>query len=152
MTKQKYLIDTSSFITHKKTLIIFANALPQSYKMSAVVLQELVVGASDANVVKGYEAVRKKLEKERRLVTPDSEDWLIAGKILYTLANKERSKYGRAKGKSKEEINRIIRDSLIARTAKRESCTVVTENVKDFELIKPYCNIKIIRGSYFFEQ
>jgi predicted nucleic acid-binding protein len=150
MAQQKYLIDTSSFIAHKKTHIILNDALPKSYRISAVVLQELIAGASDVNIIKGYEAIRKNLEKEKRLITPDSEDWLIAGKIFYTLINKERSKYGRAKGKSKEEINRIIRDSLIARTAERENCVVVTENIKDFKLIKPYCNIKIIKGSDFF--
>lgn len=150
MSQKRYVIDTCSFITHKKTHLIFEGAFPKQFRMSSVVLQELVAGLKDAQKVKVYEIVRKILEKNKSLLTPNSEDWFIVGKILFSLTNKERSKYGKAKGKNKEEINRIVRDSLIARTAKRENCAIITENVKDFALINPYCKIKIVKGTDFF--
>jgi predicted nucleic acid-binding protein len=150
MSQNLYIIDTSSFIAHKKKHIIFSDEFPRKHRMSAVVLQELVAGLRDSQEVKAVGAIRLKFERDNKIITPDSEDWFMVGKILFSLANKERSKYGKAKGKSKEEINRIVRDSLIARTAKRDNAVVITENVKDFELIKPYCNIEIVKGSDYF--
>lgn len=48
------------------------------------------------------------------------------------------------------EIQRIIRDVLIARTARRAGALLVTDNVRDFERIKPFCNVRLRRVSEYF--
>jgi predicted nucleic acid-binding protein len=146
----KYLIDTSSYITFEQQHLIFKDSHPDSFRLSSVVLQELTVGADDIHLVKAYGIARKKLEQANLLLVPSGEDWFEVGKILYLIQNKDRSRYGRAPKRSKDEVQRIIRDALIARTAKRFGCAIITENTKDFEIIKPYCKVKIIKGSEFF--
>jgi hypothetical protein len=110
---------TSYYITYKKTHLVFSDSYPDSFRMSSIVLQELVVGSSDINTVKGYGIIRKKLERANLLLVPNGEDWFEVGKILYLIQNKDRSRYGRAPKRSKDEVQRIIHDSLIARTAKK---------------------------------
>ena len=48
------------------------------------------------------------------------------------------------------EKHRIISDVLIAVTARRARALVVTDNVKDFERIRSYCDVRIMRGADFF--
>jgi hypothetical protein len=118
--------------------------------MSAVVIQELTAGAKGIHEVNDYEYTRRRYEKEGKLLIPNGEDWFQAGKILYSLINGVRTKTGKAPKLSKDEKQRIVRDVLITRTAKRANCTVVTDNIKDFELIQTYCNVKLIRGKDYF--
>ena len=49
---------------------------------SAVVLQEMTVGAGDSNELKEWEALRKSLEARNLLIVPNGEDWFLAGKVL----------------------------------------------------------------------
>ncbi|MCC6744553.1 MAG: hypothetical protein IT175_11890 [Acidobacteria bacterium] len=48
------------------------------------------------------------------------------------------------------EIQRITRDVLIARTVKREGALLVTENVRDFELIRQFCSVRVKSGREHF--
>lgn len=59
------VFDTNIWIAYKPT------KLPNNLVMSAVVLQELVAGASDRAVLKGLEASRKQYEKEDKLLCPN---------------------------------------------------------------------------------
>lgn len=59
-------------------------------------------------------------------------------------------KAGRITAISKEEQQRILRDVLIARTAKRANVAVVTENVADFEKIRHFCNVRILSSEEIF--
>lgn len=70
------VFDTNIWIAYKPT------NLPKNLVMSAVVLQELVAGASDGTVLKSLEVSRKQYEKEGKLLVPTGEDWYRAGKIL----------------------------------------------------------------------
>ncbi len=120
---------------------------------SAVVLQELTVGSSDNNELKEWEAARKELEKEGLLIVPNGEDWYLAGKVLNSLLRGLKSQNkGKTPKLSPDEKQRIIRDVLIARTVKRENARLVTDNLKDFEMIKRFCNIKLISGEDYFSQ
>lgn len=119
--------------------------------ISSVVLYELVDGANDDSEMELAQALRIAGELEDRIITPTTNDWWEAGKILYRLRQGKKSK---AKGKTPkmfvEEVQRIMRDVIIARTVKRANAILVTDNIKDFKLIKRFCNMKVIGGADFF--
>lgn len=121
--------------------------------MSAVVIQELAAGALDKSRLQELDAARRHYEKEGRLLVPTGEDWWIAGKVLNSLTRVQKSKTrARTIGISKAEQQRILRDVLIARTARRDGVSIVTFNIADFEKIRPYSNVQIIHPSKFFIQ
>ena len=89
--------------------------------------------------------------KDGRLLVPDRDDWIEAGKILNNLLREQGSARG---GKTPKlhpaEKQRIVRDVLIARCAKRAGATLITDNQKDFAAIRRYCNVRIRSGRSFF--
>lgn len=143
MTKD--IFDTCIFISRKE------KAYPKISAMSAVVLQELTTGASDNQETRVFELMRKSYEIRGLLLVPNGEDWFLAGKVLNSLLRGLKSKN---KGKwvklSPDDKQRIIRDVLIARTVKRESARLVTDNIKDFEFIQRFCRINLISGDDYF--
>jgi len=82
--------DTSVFIAYKPV------TLPDGFRMSAVVLQELTAGALDKSEVQYWSASRLLHEKAGTLLVPTGEDWRLAGKVLNSLLRGLKSK---AKGK-----------------------------------------------------
>jgi len=119
--------------------------------MLAVALHEMTVGASDISEVRFWESARKDYEKANKLLVPNGEDWFIAGKVLNSL---QRGRKAANKGKtpkiSAEESRRIMRDVLIARTARRENALLVTDNTADFEKIGAFCKVRTVTGKEFF--
>jgi predicted nucleic acid-binding protein len=137
--------DTSIFIAYKPA------ALPAGFRMSAVVIQELTAGAVDKSEVQRWQAALRAHEKEGTLLVPTGEDWWLAGKALNSLLRGLKSRSGgRTPRLPPAEIQRIIRDVLIARTARRAGALLVTDNVRDFERIQPFCNVRVKRGSEYF--
>jgi predicted nucleic acid-binding protein len=128
--------DTSIFIAYKPA------ELPAGFRMSAVVIQELTAGALDKSEVQYWNASRIAHKKAGTLLVPNSEDWWLAGKVLNSLLRGLKSK---AKGKTPrlhpDEKARIIRDVLIARTARSVGALLVTDNIAHFEMIKQFCNV-----------
>lgn len=125
--------------------------LPRSHHMSVVVLQELLAGAADATEVKKYEAARKVYEKDGRLLVPTGDDWVEAGKVLNSLLRGLKSTRGGKTPKlHHQEKQRIIRDVLIARTVKRVGGLLVTDNARDFKMIKQFCNVRVQSGREYF--
>ena len=121
--------------------------------MSAVVLQELVAGANDASAIKGLERLRQEYRKANKLLVPNEEDWWHAGLALNALQRGRRSKKtGQIPRISVAERYRIINNVLIARTAKRAGVMLVTDNVKDFQKIQNFCDVKLISGSKYFSR
>src|SRR5437868_5934687 len=119
--------------------------------MPAVVMQELVAGASDAEEVKRYATARKKYEQEGKYLVPTGEDWWQAGKVINSLLRGLKSKaHGKTPKLHPDEKSRIVRDVLIARTARRAGALLVTDNTADFVKIKPFCNVKIGGGKDYF--
>ena len=57
---------------------------------------------------------------------------------------------GRAPRLHPQEKQRIIRDVLIARTARRAGALLVTNNLGDFEMIQRFCNVRVKSGADFF--
>ena len=132
--------------------IVFDTNIWISYKpfyrsgllLSAVVLQELVIGAADNTEVKRWEAMRKKYGKEDKLLVQTAEDWWQAGKIINSLLRGLKSEsHGETPRLHPNQKHRIIRDALIAVTAHRVGALVVTDNLADFENIRRYCKVKI---------
>lgn len=68
--------DTSIFTTYKP------EALPSGFLFSAVVIQELIASANDDSEVTRWTNARRAFEREDRLIVPNSEDWLMASKVL----------------------------------------------------------------------
>jgi predicted nucleic acid-binding protein len=97
--------------------------------LSAVVLEELYAGAPerDRHVV---ELIESRFDKESRILVPDLDDWIQAGKVLSRLAAKyDYEKIGR---------NRLTNDALMAMSAARAGVTVVTANVRDFRRLAEF--------------
>ncbi len=138
--------DTCIFITYQPLY------LPKGFRLTAVVLQELTAGANDDKEVKYWNEVRRARKKDGTLLVPNDEDWWLAGKVLNSLQRALRgSNQGKIPKSDSVTIQRITRDVLIARTAKRAGAILVTDNTKDFELIKNFCNVKAISGKEFLE-
>ncbi len=125
--------------------------LPSNFWMSVVVLAELVVGAEDDTEVKALNAARREYEKAGRLLVPDAEDWWLVGKVINSLQRGLKSRQGGQTPRlNADEKYRITNDVLIARTAKRAGVTVVTDNVKDFEMIRRFCAVRLVSGDEYF--
>ncbi|BAU11463.1 hypothetical protein LEP3755_19570 [Leptolyngbya sp. NIES-3755] len=137
--------DTNIFIARKRA------KLPDSFYLSVVVLQELVVGADRDTTVKELYRVKKIYEKADRLLVPDAEDWWLAGKVINSMQRGLKSQKGGVTPKlSTDQKHRITHDVLIARTAKRAGVTVITDNLRDFEAIQRFCNVRFVSGDEYF--
>ena len=60
-------------------------SFPPGFYLSAVVLQELLAGASDAATLKELERLRHGYRKLGRMLVPTDEDWWYAGLTLNAL-------------------------------------------------------------------
>jgi len=97
--------------------------------LSAVVLEELYAGSRerDRHVV---ELIERAFAKEGRILTPELDDWIQAGKVLSRLGAKyDYEQIGR---------NRLTNDALMAISAARAGVTVVTANVRDFRRLAEF--------------
>lgn len=141
----KVIYDTSVFIAYRP------HYFPAGFVLSAIVVQEMTAGASDTHEVRFWEAVRSAREQEGKLLVPTGEDWWFAGKVLNSLLRGLKShNRGRTPKLPPDEKQRLIRDVLIARTAKRAGALVVTDNVADFEMIRRFCSVQTVQGEDFF--
>jgi predicted nucleic acid-binding protein len=135
----RVLLDTNVYIR-------YGPAHLEAPYMSAVVIQELTAGASESATVQRLGDSRRHYEATGRLLVPTGEDWWHAGKILNAMYRGLKSRRaGRTSAIPKEEQQRILRDVLIARTARRANVAVVTENVSDFLKIQRFCDVRILR-------
>ena len=145
-----FTYDTSVFISRKLTDF---TEMPQSFRLSAVVLMELIANAPDDSRRKLYEEVFRKDKATDSLIIPSGDDWLLASRILFLLTHtRRRSQKGSLRPLPPGASQRLALDVLIAVSARRWNATVVTENWADFKAIQRYCNVTIVRASKFFEK
>ncbi|MEP7341490.1 MAG: PIN domain-containing protein [Acidobacteriota bacterium] len=146
MKPNEVLLDTSAFINYPQ----LAWRQPPDW-FSMVVLQELLVGGSDKSSIAKYQALKIGYERRGRLLTPDADAWWQAGKILgHFLSDLSRGKVGRRRPQLDQGHKQsLIRDVLIAVTAKQHGLTVVSDN-KDFPLLQGYYKFKWIAAREFF--
>ena len=101
--------------------------------LSSVVLEELYAGAGPA-VVPLLEKMERDFGGVKRVLTPDSKDWVRVGKILARIGQK----YGYEQtGKSW-----LTNDTLIATSAARHGITVITANRRDFARLAEFCPLQ----------
>jgi predicted nucleic acid-binding protein len=98
--------------------------------LASVVSAELRAGAVDRV---GRLAVRELVEqfdRLRRIVTPDARSWNVAGDVLGDIRRREPS--------LRAKVPSLWNDALIALSARQIGASVVTGNVKDFELLRRF--------------
>ena len=145
-----FTYDTSVCISRKLTDF---HAMPQNFRMSAVVLMELIAGAHDESRRKSYEEIFRQYQKSDLLIVPTFDDWLFAAKILFLLTHaRKRSQRGKLSKLPPGASQRLALDVLIAVSARRWGAQVVTENWGDFKAIQRYCNATIIKAAHFFKR
>jgi predicted nucleic acid-binding protein len=141
-----YVCDTSTYISRK------LSDLPDNFLFSSIVLMELMAGAIDDSQRKVYEQVHRAYARDNSLIVPDVDDWLIASRVLYWLAQgRRRSSKGRALRLLPGAAQRMALDALIAVSARSYDAIVITENWADFKAIQHYYKFKCIKGSEFFK-
>jgi predicted nucleic acid-binding protein len=145
-----FTYDTSVFISRR---LINIDEMPRRFLMSAVVMMELLAGIKDESQRKGYEQIYRQYQKNKSLIVPNEDDWLLASKILNRMTHVRRQKQG---GKLKQlppgASQRLALDVLIAVSAKRWNVQVVTENWADFKAIQRYCDTTIVKAAKFFKK
>lgn len=109
------VFDTNIWIAYKPL------TLPRDLIMSAVVLQELVAGASDRAILKALDASRKQYEREDKLLVPSGEDYFQAGEILNSFLRRAKARPGRKTPRLQpNRIQKMLRDTLIAVSVHRK--------------------------------
>ncbi|HYX42577.1 MAG TPA: hypothetical protein VE821_12805 [Pyrinomonadaceae bacterium] len=121
--------------------------------LSVVVLHELVAGAADKMELQALRLFKVEAERAGRLLTPTNEDWWEAGRVLYALRHGLKSRAGgRTPALPAAEVQRIMRDVLIARTVRRAGAALITDNLADFKRIARFCAVRVVSGKEFFGQ
>lgn len=140
------LFDTHVYVTYK-------NTIESSHPgwLSAVVLQELAAGASGRSELNKHLAICRDYQRQGRLIVPDADAWYQAGRILniYLSDLSRADKSRRRPSLDHRRKQNIIRDVLIAVSAKQHGVTVISDN-DDFQVIRRYYNFKHIPAKEFF--
>lgn len=143
-----FTYDTSVCISRNLTNF---DEMPESFRMSAVVMMELIASALNDSYRKFYEGRLAHYEKNNLLIILNGDDWLLASRILYLLTHgRKRANKGKLPRLPPGASQRMALDVLIAVSARRWKAAVVTENWIDFKAIQRYCNVTIIKASKFF--
>lgn len=133
----KYTLDTNVFIDGfrdadaQADLLAFLNrALPFTY-LSAVVMQELAVGARTAEAIRNLqEGIFEPFERRGRVFTPSAGAFVDSGRVLASVAAKEGWQV-------LDENPSLLNDALIAASCREQGITVITKD-GDFERIAPF--------------
>jgi len=98
--------------------------------LSVVVVEELLVGASDRRMKKLLSHLERNFERAGRLLVPLQSDWTVSGQVLALIGEK----YGyEAVGRA-----RMTNDALIATSASRNGIVVQTFNDDDYRMIAEF--------------
>ncbi|HEX6748384.1 MAG TPA: type II toxin-antitoxin system VapC family toxin [Longimicrobium sp.] len=134
----KYALDTNLYIrsirdaTFRTELQAFQARHAPALHLSSVVLHEMMVGASTpAHVREIRDSFTRFLSLPKRIVTPTHAAWSRAGEVLSEIASTvgmERSRMPRA----------FVNDALIAVSCSEAGVMLLTDNVQDFERLKPF--------------
>lgn len=130
---QKALLDFSIYVSALRradtAVTIERFAAETDLWLSAVVLEELYAGARDPDrgILEEWE---RDFGRAGRVVVPNLNDWVGAGKILRGVAQKyDYEKIGRG---------RLTNDALIATSAARLGIQVITANAADFKKLAEF--------------
>jgi predicted nucleic acid-binding protein len=136
---QAILYDTSVYIHAMRrgdvSVLQTRNVLHASpLWLSAVVLEELYAGATDAAVRKMLNKTEHDFVKANRLLVPTLGDWTKTGHLLANIG----AKYGF------EMIGRarLTNDALIATSTARMGLLLLTRNSRDFARMEKFCAVR----------
>lgn len=133
------IFDTSVYINalRRRDLSVFSQVRiadeeggNESLYLSAVVLEELYVGAVNEKLKKLLAKYENNFGNINRLLVPNQTDWTSGGRVL--------SHVGRKHGFEMIRRARMTNDCLIAMTAARHGLTVITHNAADFQIIAEF--------------
>lgn len=140
------LFDTHVYITYQEAV-----AAMRPGWLSAVVLQELTAGSSGRSELQARLTTLRAYETRQRLIVPNAEAWYLAGRILSVYLS-DLSRADRERRRPSLDHRRkqnIIRDVLIAVSAKHQGVTVVSDN-EDFPAIQRYHKFSLTLAADFF--
>lgn len=122
------LVDTNIYIDIFRTGLYGDQlaAINQRFLMrnSAIVLLELYAGCRTKSEKRNIE----KMERDFEVITPSKENCIETGKVLNQIRNSKRFESRKIEG--------LVNDTLIVMSARSVGAFVVTNNRKDFELIR----------------
>jgi|SRR6185369_258368 predicted nucleic acid-binding protein len=145
-----FTYDTSVCIS--RNLTDFHN-MPQNFRLSAIVMMELMAGESDGPRRKFFAEIFRQYQKKNLIIVPNADDWLLAAKVLNLLTHaRRRLQKGKLQRLPPGASQRLALDVLIAVSARRWKAQVVTENWTDFKAIQRYCNTTVVRAATFFKR
>lgn len=132
----KYVLDTNLYISAirdqaaSEALDRFASENLPSIYLHAVVVQELLAGAIDVQKEQAVQsALISPFERRGRIVTPTYRSWRRTGEIIARLLQKRLLQPG--------AVPRSFQnDCLLATSCREAGVTLVTNNLRDFELIQ----------------
>ncbi len=133
-----FLFDSSVYIQGMRRggdafLVLMRWAGKEPIWLSSVVLQELYAGA-DAKALKVVGKMEADFRSAERILVPNLNDWVSAGKILGRLASKF--------GYERIGRTRLSNDALIAVTAARAGMMLITSNRRDFQSLSEFCPLR----------
>lgn len=137
------IFDTSVYINalRRRDLSVFGQTRTEDEAggnaplyLSAVVLEELYVGAVNDKLKKLLAKYENNFEKINRLLVPNQSDWTSGGQVL--------SHIGRKYGFETVRRAGMTNDCLIGMTAARYGLTVITHNAADFRIISEFRRFK----------
>ncbi len=108
---------------------ILQEKLPRTF-LSSVVSAELLAGATNRAAKRAVRDFTRKAHGVRRVVAPDAGAWERAGELLGDIQVREPH--------FRSKIPRLWNDLLIALCARQVGAMVVTQNARDFELLRRY--------------
>jgi len=132
---KRYVLDTNLFIdaardpAKAEELAAFSSAFLPQLHLHAVVVQELLAGATNSQWRRDIDrGLIAPYERRGRVLTPSYRAWKRSGEVIAELIG--------AKRLSPSGIRRsFLNDVLLATSCREEGFSLVTGNVKDFELI-----------------
>ena len=131
-----FILDTNLYIAADREparadelLAFYEKYLPQTH-LHVIVVQEVLAGAiSPERARYAQESLIRPFERRKRLVVPSYQTWKRAGEILRRLTLRRIISPGQF-GRS------FVHDVMLAASCRQLGHTLVTANVRDFELIR----------------
>ncbi len=150
MPKFKSFFFDQNIITEYSKIIRQNQTLKVKMILSSIVLYELVATTVSADDLDLYEGWRKIHDKKKTLLTPDKNDWWETAKLIRRLRFGDKSaSHGLTPKLS--HAHQLQNDVLIARTATKAKCYVVTQDIDDFGQFLPFMpKLEIVSGEEFF--
>ena len=122
----KYALDTNIFVDSFRSekaegelLAFLKRALPFTF-LSAVVMQELAVGARSGQATRDLRRLFEPFEKRSRVFVPSAAAFLESGSMIASLAAQQ--------GRQVSENQSLLNDALIAWSCREQGITLITRD------------------------